>query len=612
MGRFCDAVVALDDGSTDDTAEILARSPLVATLLRNPRRTGYGGWNDAVNRNRLLRAAALLRPEWILSLDADERIDAGDGAALRRFLPTDALPGLAHGLPCHAMAEAGGVGDELRYVDQPLLVWRLFAFQPGQRFPDDRLPFAPVPVGTPRNAHLRTTIRIQYLAMVSDEHRRARFEKYRQADPDCRFWPDYSPIHRAPAESDLRLWLNRLENLPVVAGAATSAFLHAETAESRGGSVGSEFAFALIVLAGSNPIPARRSIQSALAQRIDGRLEVVVVAPDGADMGLEGRNVPQHVSLRDATHVGTPGSARKAGLAASSAPFVAFLPGEFNLADGSVAAMLLAHQEGYASVGGSVSPEFRSASNRAMQWIAYGARRPAARGMISTTPRWCSYSRAMLMELGGFPEKDAAGEEIAVNRRLARRAMPTLGDRAVRLALASRPASRRDLVRLGYGRGVAEARFFLGAYADHDRVLTKRFVVRRLVAQVPRRLHGVLRLPRGDRGGATDGGGALDRRNGQLARPRHGTAPPGSWQGATAPWPSLADASHRDLLGCGRPALRDRPKSSARRLAARDPVRSRHHDGGRGEPVRTAVTAPGSGLPSFPTASPQSWPWRPR
>ncbi|MGI8476185.1 MAG: glycosyltransferase family 2 protein [Thermomicrobiales bacterium] len=387
VGGFCDAVVALDDGSTDVTAEILARSPLVATLLRNPRRTGYGGWNDAVNRNRLLRAAALLRPEWIPSLDADERIDAGDGAAIRRFLPTDALPGLAYGLPCHAMAEADGVGDEMRYADQPLWVWRLFAFQHGQRFPDDRLHFAPVPVGTPRNAHMRTTIRIQHLAMTSDEHRRARFEKYRQADPDCRFWPDYSPILHAPAESDLRPWLSRPENLPVVAGAATSAFIHAETVESRGGSVGPEFAFALIVLVGTNPISARRSIQSAIAQRIDERFEVVVVAPDGTDMGLEGWNLPQNVSLRHVTHFGTPGSARNAGLAASSAPFVAFLPGELTFADGSLAAMLRAHREGYASVGGSVSPDCRPASNRALQWIAYSARRPAERGVISTTPR---------------------------------------------------------------------------------------------------------------------------------------------------------------------------------------------------------------------------------
>ncbi|MGI9020467.1 MAG: glycosyltransferase, partial [Solirubrobacterales bacterium] len=37
-GRVADRVIALDDGSTDATAELLGASPLVETLLRNPRR----------------------------------------------------------------------------------------------------------------------------------------------------------------------------------------------------------------------------------------------------------------------------------------------------------------------------------------------------------------------------------------------------------------------------------------------------------------------------------------------------------------------------------------------------------------------------------------------
>ena len=69
--RFADLVVALDDGSTDDTRAVLEAHPLVHTVLTNPRRDGYAGWDDAANRNRLLGAGA--RPSWIMSLDADER-----------------------------------------------------------------------------------------------------------------------------------------------------------------------------------------------------------------------------------------------------------------------------------------------------------------------------------------------------------------------------------------------------------------------------------------------------------------------------------------------------------------------------------------------------------
>src|SRR5687768_3353830 len=80
---LCDGVVALDDGSTDETGDILQANPLVKVVLTNPRRDSYAGWDDAANRTRLLEAASELDPRWILFLDADERIDAEDAAALR-------------------------------------------------------------------------------------------------------------------------------------------------------------------------------------------------------------------------------------------------------------------------------------------------------------------------------------------------------------------------------------------------------------------------------------------------------------------------------------------------------------------------------------------------
>ena len=61
-GRFADAVIALDDGSSDATAELLAASPLVARVIRNPARDSYAGWDDAANRQALLDACARARP----------------------------------------------------------------------------------------------------------------------------------------------------------------------------------------------------------------------------------------------------------------------------------------------------------------------------------------------------------------------------------------------------------------------------------------------------------------------------------------------------------------------------------------------------------------------
>src|SRR5881394_3660875 len=69
--RFADAVVALDDGSTDDTLAVLRSHPMVARVLTNEPRSSHLGWHDGRNRNRLLAAAGELAPGWIFFLDAD-------------------------------------------------------------------------------------------------------------------------------------------------------------------------------------------------------------------------------------------------------------------------------------------------------------------------------------------------------------------------------------------------------------------------------------------------------------------------------------------------------------------------------------------------------------
>jgi glycosyltransferase involved in cell wall biosynthesis len=174
-GRVADAVVALDDGSTDATAEILAASPLVRGLLRNPVRAGYHGWDDGANRNRLLAAAAELDPGWVVSLDADERIDPEDAAALRTFLEHDAVSSLAYGLR-HYRAWGEGLHD-------PRFTWiyRVFAHRAGQAFPARRLHFDPVPTSIPRDAWVRTTIRVRHLGATDESRLAERAVKYSQA-----------------------------------------------------------------------------------------------------------------------------------------------------------------------------------------------------------------------------------------------------------------------------------------------------------------------------------------------------------------------------------------------------------------------------------------------
>ena len=119
--RFADAIVALDDGSGDRTRELLEAHPLVQVVLANRPRATYTGWDDGANRNWLLEAAAALDPDWILSLDADERLDAADALALREFLEGDAVPGFAYGFRVFRSSRARApAGASLpRHPDRP-------------------------------------------------------------------------------------------------------------------------------------------------------------------------------------------------------------------------------------------------------------------------------------------------------------------------------------------------------------------------------------------------------------------------------------------------------------------------------------------------------------
>ena len=136
----------------------LADDPLVQVLLRNPRRETYAGWDDAANRNRLLVAAAALAPGWIVSLDADERLDPDDAPALRRFLETDALPGCAFGLQ-HFRMWGPDRFDPRLHVDLPG-VPRTARGRCSRRGACTSLPCRRE---IPRAAWLRTTIRVRHL-----------------------------------------------------------------------------------------------------------------------------------------------------------------------------------------------------------------------------------------------------------------------------------------------------------------------------------------------------------------------------------------------------------------------------------------------------------------
>jgi glycosyltransferase involved in cell wall biosynthesis len=449
--RFADAVVALDDGSTDDTAAILGGHPLVRVLLHNPRRETYEGWDDSGNRNRLLAAAAALEPDWILSLDADERIPADDAEALRRFLATDALPGLAYGMRCYRM-----VGDLGHYDRAGLWVYRLFPFRPGQAFPTSRLHFVPVPTSIPRDRWLRTTIRIQHVASLTADRRAARFAKYREADPDVEYQDGYDHLLDAPV--DVVAFPARPPDLPVLADETDAAPGPSPWPASFDPHAP---VLSAIVISRDDEDRIGRAVGSVVGQRCHEPFEVIVVTSGTDRTAAVVRERFPGVRVVELDHPALPGEARNAGLRFARGDYVSFPGSHVELPPGSLAARIRAHDQGWTMVTGTTG----NGNHSMVGWAAYFLDqstvlpgRPS--GQLGHPPAHCSYEAEALRRAGGFPDDVRAGEDTAVNDRLFRSGATAYRAADVPLVHHNRSRTVRHLVRHHYERGRAQVQFF--------------------------------------------------------------------------------------------------------------------------------------------------------
>lgn len=523
--RFCDAVVALDDGSSDGTRELLEACPLVEVLLKNPRRDSYRGWDDAANRNRLLAAAAELNPEWIISVDADERIDPSDAAAMRDFLRRDAMPGCAYGFRVFGMQR-----DLEHYAPQPYLwVYRLFAYEPGQSFPDRRLHFVPLPTSIPRVAWVNTTLRIQHLGGATAERRRARFEKYRQADPHHEYQVDYTNVLRDLSDDSLR-WESRPPGLDVLLAAAKPF-----DRPSAGGTIygaelypptshGAELFYpyngypsngalytppVVSEVTGQPPIAARtdslalsaivisrndesriaRTVASVVNQSCPEPFEVIVVA-SGTDRTAEvvRQRFPE-VNLIELPRPALPGEARNAGLRVARGTYVSFPGSHVELPPGSLAARLRAHRLGYPMVTGVVLNGTPTLAGWASYFLDHAANLPDQPAtVLHFPPAHCSYALEPLLELGGFPEDLRVGEDTTVNTALYRCGYVTYRDPRIQLTHHSPCRSPWRLVRHHFVRGRGFGRITLRNTAKGSSLLNRRFLKTHLLQYLPRRL----------------------------------------------------------------------------------------------------------------------------
>ena len=213
----------------------------------------------------------------------------------------------------------------------------------------------------------------------------------------------------------------------------------------------------MVVLAvGEMPeLPA--AVASLSAQGV--ALEIVVVHSATALAG-DPAWLPSGVRHLRAAELLPTGAARNAGIAATRAPWVAFLAGDNRALPGWAAGRLAAHRSGRAVVAAAV---VNGSPASLVAWagcIALHHRRwprvPAHEALLYG----CSYERAMLERVGGFRDDLAAGEDTELNARLSAAGAPAAWTPAVR-ATQPYPTRLGDLLRDHARRGENAARAWL-------------------------------------------------------------------------------------------------------------------------------------------------------
>ena len=183
-----DGIVACDDGSTDGSAELLERQPAVLELLRNP--PGRERWDEVGDFKALVAAAHRHGAEWIVSLDADHRVERRFRDRTERAIRRARLAGMS-ALSFH-VRELWDSPDRYR-VDG---IWgdkrrvALWAARPDHVFDERELHALKVPMQA-RWGGLwpLADLEVYHLRMVEPEDRRARRRRYQELDPDEAYQP---------------------------------------------------------------------------------------------------------------------------------------------------------------------------------------------------------------------------------------------------------------------------------------------------------------------------------------------------------------------------------------------------------------------------------------
>ncbi|MEW5916203.1 MAG: glycosyltransferase family 2 protein [Gemmatimonadota bacterium] len=186
VSQQVDGIVALDDGSSDGSFELLSADASVLEVLRQPRDRPF--WDEVGNHRQLVHAALRHNAEWIVCVDADERLERNFRARAERVIARGRWLGLS--AFAVRVRELWDRTDQFRVdgIWGRKLVARLFRAREDHEF--DPRPFhahkAPLQ-GKYRGRYPLTDLTLYHLGMLHPEDRVARRRRYELLDPDCRW-----------------------------------------------------------------------------------------------------------------------------------------------------------------------------------------------------------------------------------------------------------------------------------------------------------------------------------------------------------------------------------------------------------------------------------------